>query len=798
MIKRPMFAYLAAVLIAIALSRSGWPAAGMALGAYALFLFLLFLFSERSPKRFSKFFKQRAYGSLALLLALLPLVFVLSFVLIRNNINRAYERRAAYEKVFENGEEEIVVSGTLERRDLKNGTQILTLGDAAVKGYYENIERSGGGCRIYTDISENIKCGTVIRVYGRFYFVEEPSNPGEYDPVPKSLRENIHANIYAGQVWILGNENTQKAVYVLKELLCIWRTALEESLLEIFGEADGGIMIAMITGDRDYETNETKDLYKGAGISHILAVSGLHVSILCLGLWRILKKSILGKRGATFVTFIFILFFIVFTGAPVSAVRAGIMCSVLLLGKLVRKHYDMPSGIALSGIVILMFWPMALSDPSFILSFTAIIGVFFAMEADIPVLFGTFVTIFTMPVTAFFFFEIPTFAFLANAVVIPLAAPLLGVGITAGLLGCLSPVLGKVAGGGAVLILKVFEKISFFTSNLPFSRILTGKPEVWEIIIIYGAIIAGFGALVLRKDKNMKNKMRTRGVTSVSLFALVILLSLTHPKREMAFLSVGQGDCAVYISNGDSVLFDCGSTSKSGAGLYVLSPYMRSKGIILIGEATVSHTDADHINGITEILENMNVYKNRFDYAMRYNGNIGIRKLILPKVREQGEAYLELLVLAKTKNVEVEFLEAGDEIELRDKDSRLICLWPNEAEDSRNETSMVFLLDTPSFRAYMTGDAGTEAERETVKALPDILSRSEATKKMTVLKVGHHGSRTSTSEEFLNLIQPDLAVISCGRNNIYGHPHREVLAILEDAGVTVHRTDKDGAVVVGR
>ena len=177
-------------------------------------------------------------------------------------------------------------------------------------------------------------------------------------------------------------------------------------------------------------------------------------------------------------------------------------------------------------------------------------------------------------------------------------------------------------------------------------------------------------------------------VTSI----LFLILCWVPQKASLTFLYVGQGDCSVFITGKkEAVIFDSGSTSRSSVGKYVLSTSLKNEGIRLADIVTVSHTDEDHINGIIEILENMDYYRNDFDYAMRYSGNIGIKKLVLPKIKEKSEAYKILEDLAKQKNVKVIYMEAGDEIVLRDRSVNIRCLYPANAVRSENETSLGFM-----------------------------------------------------------------------------------------------------------
>ncbi len=850
MIKRPVLALLAAVVSGLVLSGLKIMAAVGVVCAWALLIFLFFYFSDRFKDLILKFVKPSRYGSLILMMGLLPLLFVLSFLR-----GKAYEKKVEAERkpyliMYENAEDTCILEGRVRMKDFDGEHYALKLDRCRVKGYSENIERPAGGCVVYVKDGEIPKCGDHVRVYGRTYLIEGPHNPGEYDVFPGAVKDGIYSRIYAKKLWI-----TEEKTSFLRESVSVMAMRFEEGIGNVFSDEDKGILIAMITGNKGYKTEKTEELYRRAGIGHILAISGLHVSLLVLGLWRGLKKMALGRYPAAGLAFSFLLFFLYFTGFAVSTVRAGIMCGIFLLGRLVRRHYDMQSALGFAMILILLIFPYELYDPAFILSVTAVAGVCFARETGTGPFFGMMVTFFTLPVSAYFFFEIPTYSFLANFIVIPLTGLLLGFGICAGIFGCFWPLLGKVFGGLAFVLLRVFECVSGFFSGLPFSSILIGRLRWYEICFAYAFLIA-ICFLMRELGHVMKEKAERKETDRLSdacggcnhralklwakvAFGSLILLVATAliPKgNRLTFLSVGQGDCGVFLSEKwdlsadkaedygllslkkrDSVAFDCGSTSETEVGERVLQTFLKSEGIMLVDRITVSHTDADHISGIIEILENMNVYRNDIDYAMRYRGNVGVRTLVMPAVKERGEAYNRLTELAEKKNVKVEFIRAGGEIPLNDRNCRLRCLSPLDAEKSENETSLVFLLESPEYSALLMGDAGIEAEGELLKngkikellreergkneadTLGDhtpILKAGHSDSRRLILKVGHHGSRTASSLEFLELVRPDVAVISCGHGNPYGHPHWSVVQTLEAVGAEVHRTDREGAVML--
>lgn len=191
----------------------------------------------------------------------------------------------------------------------------------------------------------------------------------------------------------------------------------------------------------------------------------------------------------------------------------------------------------------------------------------------------------------------------------------------------------------------------------------------------------------------------------------------------------------------------------------------------------------------------MPVYRGELHFAAVYQGAIGIKELVLPKVWEKSEAYLELEQLAEEKNVRLRYVEAG-EILYQEEKMLIECLYPSNAKESENDTSLVFLLQTPQVVAWLMGDAGIAPEAELMEYLAVVNVEAMSAGKIVVLKVGHHGSKTSSGEEFIEFVQPDISIISCGYENSYGHPHVSVVERLENVESQVFRTDLQGAVIV--
>ena len=280
------------------------------------------------------------------------------------------------------------------------------------------------------------------------------------------------------------------------------------------------------------------------------------------------------------------------------------------------------------------------------------------------------------------------------------------------------------------------------------------------------------------------------------LCAAFLLVLPVKERAELLFLDVSQGDGAlITTAEGTVILSDCGSSDVSKVGEYRLSPVLKQRGILLVDMAVVSHLDSDHMSGIRELLDAMPEYHGAAQFAAHYQGVVGVKELVLPAVKEKSEGYLELEDLANQKGVAVRYIQAGEQL-YQEEELLIECLYPRNAKESENDTSLVFLLQTPRLLAWLMGDAGVAPEAELMGHLAAVNMEALRAGKTVLLKVGHHGSKTSSGQEFLDFVQPDVAIISCGYNNSYGHPHAETLERLVAEECEVMVTTEYGAITI--
>ncbi|MBR2409145.1 MAG: ComEC/Rec2 family competence protein [Lachnospiraceae bacterium] len=800
---------------------------------------------------------------------------------------------------------EVLTEGTISHiRRTKDGIR-LELKDAEVAPYWgeKTVYRPVGRLLVYTEdmFGENgeLKYGQKILVYGSGSVFEDAPNPGGFDAKTYYFSMGITGAVYGKSVRI-----QSFSYHRLSQALFQAKNKLLNHYVTYLGAEGAGVISSMLLGERALLSDETQELYQRGGISHILAISGLHVSFIGTALYELLRKTILGRNGAIPVACGGVLLYGSFVEAGTSTKRAVIMFLLLLLATVLGRTYDTLSAMSVSVIVILWGSPGALYTASFQLSFAAAYGAsvlavllrgketgetearivaerensgwvrgreYIREKVKSMVVFGLALQAVTFPITVYHFFEYPTYGFFLNPLVVPLMTILLLCGFLSGALGLFFPWLGYFFAGGAKGILFVYELLCRWAETLPGSLLLFGRPELWQIGLYYAVlaacvfvwmgrggkrVIRGYSGktylgVILRGCRSGLEKARV--LFCVLLLLPVFLLPTPCARFEAAFLDVGQGDGIVLRERGGAVLMmDGGSSSIQKVGEKRILPYLKSQGIRVIDCAFISHTDSDHISGVKEILEAMPVYTEYRESVPGYAGTPVIKRLVLPErygfwetegdqiaeITENGvsgmsaefevdEAYRSLVTLAKEKRVEVLYLKAGDRMKVG-RNLVFSCLAPEKeiVYENKNAASMVLLASYGEFDMLLTGDMEKEGELRFLEkgvlerrspwggdelpeeeasvggTMPDGGGASDDRERLDdgvfveILKVSHHGSRTASSEEFISALQPQISVISCGKDNRYGHPHEETLAVLHSVNSRVYRTDESGCVTV--
>lgn len=653
----------------------------------------------------------------------------------------------------------------------------------------ENIRLSGAegleGVLCYMSDEEAPAMGSVVLLTGKFYAFSHATNPGQFDAAD-------HYRILGQQGRLMRAQclAASKDYSVFREGLYRCRSYLALLLRASYPEKEAAVMEAMLLGEKGGLDKELKSLYQQNGIVHILAISGLHLSILGLGVHGILKRLRVPLAVDIILSVGLMYCYGCMTGMGVSLVRALVMFALKLGADLFGRTYDLLTAMMCAALILLVQQPLYLTHSGFLFSFGAVcgIGLLPSLSGCIPsgkkqvkALFtGVWVALCTLPVYLCFYYEFPPYSVLLNLLVIPCMGVVLLSGIAAMASAAVFIPLGPLAAFPGRCVLAFYEKCCAFCMDLPGRQWIVGRPEGWQIAAFLGLMAS---AVFLASKKR-------RVQFYIFLASAVLLLTLRFPTGlEITLLDVGQGDC-IYLARGRHrhYLIDGGSSDQKDVDEYRIVPFLKYKGVSGLDAVFITHPDSDHENGIRGMLE---------DYEK--NG-IRIGTLVLPDVAEESknENYLFLEKLAKDKGVPVRFLHAGQRI--GDGKLLLTCLHPQAGyvcEDA-NAYSTVLSLTYGDFSALFTGDLEGEGEIMVIERLRQMRDAAGGClpSRFTLLKVAHHGSKNSTPQAFLELVKPQIALISAGRDNSYGHPHAETMERLAGQGCFLYQTPGSGAVTI--
>lgn len=643
--------------------------------------------------------------------------------------------------------------------------------------------------------------GQSVILSGIFSEYSHATNPGEFDAA-----EYYHQLRIGGRLKNVELISCSERYSLLKETLFEMREAFKSRLYYVFPEKEAGIMCTILLGDKAGLDSEVKAMYRRNGIIHILSISGLHITLVGMGIYSVLRKAGLPKRPAAVIGCVVLIMYGIMTGMGISVCRAIGMYLIRMFSVIVGRTNDMLTALGVIAVILVTVNPLCLKQAGFLLSFGSVIGVgiicpaltweygdeqgnqkyepsrflriirskLAALLGEIynSAIAGLSITLMTLPIQLRFYYEVPTYSMILNLFVLPL----MGVLLVTGFISMLVPHMG-IVGTASCFILDVYEGLCGIFDKMPVNMWNPGKPSVIGVIIYYMFLFMTVWYAYHVKKAGCRCRV-LRVAPSLAALAAAVAAIGTHaaPKNSITFLDVGQGDGIVVRTDAGGVyLFDCGSTGRSGVGEYVLKPYLKYYGISRIDGIIVSHQDTDHCNGIGELLEN------------RDEWGIEIKNIFLPKV--EGEEFENILSACKGGFRRIMYINAG--AYWQDGSLKFTCMHPPEemGDEDINTASACFLVEADEFTLLLTGDVGAEGE----KMLLAELKKAEITG-LTVLKVAHHGSKYSTATEFINTVNPVFSVISYGKNNIYGHPHEELLDRLEESGTRIYRTAESGAV----
>ena len=729
--------------------------------------------------------------------------------------------------------------------------------------------------------SDDYSVGQILILQGTISLFDEATNEGQFDSRAFYRSQKIDFGVWVDSVERVEGKSDRFRVWLS-------RVRVELGIPLSRYADDDGVLSAMLLGDKTSLDSEIRSLYQKSGIAHVLAISGLHISLLGMALYRLLRHRCgLTYLWAGIVAASFLVAYTLMTGNAVSARRATGMLIVYLVADLLGRSYDMLS--ALSLIVILLLWenPFLVTNSGFQFSVAAVVGIGVGQGVLVPrvgswkVVYGRrkkqddvvrcdaakcdvakrdaakcdvakrdatkcdatkcdaakrdaakcdaerirmqnlvdwmkrrmdkclpgmmisiSIQLFTIPLVAYYYYEIPVYAILLNIPVLALIPYVLGLAVFGSLTGQiaflqpLSFALCRVCGW----VLHGYRWLCDASLLLPGARMITGKPSEVRVVVYYG-LLGAFYYVLWCGMKKKQRQMCTKGAQAENQewirswfgfgLGLVLVLLLTFlfvrgkPEFELDILDVGQGD-AIYLcaSDGTNFMIDGGSTDVKKVGTYRILPFLKAKAIRKVDYWFVSHTDEDHISGLVEVMES--------GYA--------VGTLVLAEAQKEDEKAHRLAELAQKNGIRVCYMKTGDVLGTRKEDVvnkrnraetfRIECLYPtnnNDSEDA-NDRCLVLYYEDENFSAFFGGDISSEVEEQLVSA--------GKCRQTDVLKASHHGSKYSNSDVLLHALHPRLTIASAGKKNRYGHPSPEAIARVGESGSAFYSTIDYGRIRV--
>ena len=671
--------------------------------------------------------------------------------------------RAAYMSKIADGSR-VVVWGELIKLETTEYGYRGILSDCYIDVGEERL--SCNDIMVYTS-DEQYKIGQIRKITGKVNMFSEARNMGNFDMQEYYQSMKIDFAVDEEKSVIVAD-----SLGIGKSMLFSLKEKMSKVYEKAMSEKAAGFYQAMVLGNKINLDDTLKNLFLIGGISHILAISGLHVSVLGRGIYRILRRSGAGFLISGLCGSVILVSYCIMVGNSTSTIRAVGMMIVFFLSQWIGRSYDMLN--ALGGMVCILLWenPFLIENTGFWFSVTALLGVGIVGK-EIWMSLG--IVLATLPVTAWSYYEVPIYSPIVNFVVLFVLTPIFSCVVVGGLLGVILPYREEV-----FLLLKPCEWFLYFceavcnlVSELPWSSIVCGKPERWQIVLYYGIL---FGGIYIVKHVEVQKKC-----WMIVVIIFLCSLCMFFPKNkpfEITFLDVGQGD-GIYISAGDGTTYfvDGGSSSVNNVGENRILPYLKAKGVSSIDYWFVSHCDSDHISGLLEILEKG--YK--------------IKHIVLHEQCSSKDNHMVLLQNAKENRVDVMHMKAGYRI--CSKNMQITCLAPDEetgevAHVDENENSLVlqvkWMMQDRDFTALFAGDISTEMEHA--------LSEKGLLLDVDLVKANHHGSNYSNGERWFSELQPEYIVVSCGKYNQYGHPGKSAIERMEASGAEIFYTMEGGQI----
>ncbi len=678
-------------------------------------------------------------------------------------------------------------------------------------------------------IKDPLKIGDMLQIEGTFLIPNTRTNYGGFDYNQYLKQENIIGTIKIKTLKVISTNQENPVILFFSNL----SNNLKNKVKNVMQEDVYPLVIGILLNDMSNISEDTKENFKNSNLSHILAVSGTHMTYLMIGMAIIFNKN-LGKRKTYIISIIIIIFYTLLVGFSPSVYRAAIMGIMFLFSKILYKKNDIWTSMSLSLLIILIYNPYLISNLGLQFSYGGTIGILlfcktidsffekniynskrykynqrkielFILKKVLQIVSVTLsANLVIIPIMLYHLNTLNIYFIISNILVNIIITPLMIISFIFLFTLFINLKIAKIIAIFVSLGIKILIMISKI-GEIPFSKIYIATPKLFNITIYfilifliniyYSKVIVEKQTITAKRFKNIfyyikyrmgkfkreKRILIKKIIVFTIIFSIISLLFL-KPKcsnLKIHFIDVGQGDsCFIITPQNKTILIDGGgSTSKNyDIGEKVLLPYILDRGYTKIDLVIISHFDQDHIGGLYYILN-----------------EIKVKEVCIAKQYENTENYEKFLKIAKAKNIKINVLKMGNIIKIK-KNVKFKILFPEEkliAENSENNNALVMQLIYKDFKMLFTGDIEKIAENKIVK-----LYENTNILQSDILKVAHHGSKTSTTEEILSLVKPKIALIGVGENNLFGHPSKEVIDRLKSKNIKIYTTSQCGEIVI--
>lgn len=652
--------------------------------------------------------------------------------------------------------------------------------------------------------NKEIEYGNKIKLEGTYIKPSKSRNYRGFDYSNYLKTENIYGTIEQnGKIELIKEKNIN---YLFINLYKV-KNKIIKNINNKFPEETRGVVLGILLGDKSSIEEDVRQNFADSSLSHILAVSGTHISYVIICISVLFKKLKLNKNIRKVLTSLVLFMYLYLVDFSASATRAVIMSNIVILQMLFYRKQDTITTIAFSSIIILINNPYAILNIGFLLSYGGTIGIilfvnkisieskedffqrFKSYLKDICIVTISAQTI-IMPIIIYYFNTISFTFIISNIIASLIIGPIIMIGLVIIAISFFKiPIISLIIRFYNILIV-ILVKTADIISKIPISKIYLKTPTTLEIIFYYSVVFLIALLIYIKKSNrkfikktiqidiyNLKNffiNNRNKVLIFISIISLISITSIKIPKElKINFIDVGQGDsCLITTPQNKKVIVDSGGSESYDVGKNVLLPYLLDKRITKIDYIMISHFDTDHCKGFEYVLENLKV-----------------KNVIISKQSETSENFKQIMKIIRKKRINLIVVQKGSKIKI-DNFTTVDIISPQSENiaDNMNDNSIVAKLEAYNFSILFTGDASEKIEKELIKEKINL--------KSDILKVSHHGSKTGTSEEFLKSVKPKIALIGVGENNKFGHPTEDVIKRLTENKVKIYRTDRNGEISI--